>query len=275
MITGQSNILEYSNVPPPGDDRRWRRIKSVLFPVLTFLLVCGVLEAVVRAGWVQSFILPPPSEVASALFERNTDLWYGFLQTALAAVTGFCLSIVLGVMIAVVLSSSRIAQQALYPYAVFFQTVPIIAIAPMLVIWTDTKFQTVSIAACIASIFPIIANTYAGLTSTDPALRELFKLYGASSVSTLVKLRLPWALPSILTGLRVSAGLAIIGAMVGEFVGGGGLGSVIESARTQIRTDKVFAAVLLASLMGLALFTLVSLLSRLALRHWHPSEKDL
>ncbi len=252
----------------------WMKIRPIFLPVLTFIFICGVIEAIVRAGWVQDWVLPPPSNVIRSLFEQETDLWRGFMQTALAAITGFAFSTVLGILIAIVLSSSKVIQQALYPYAVFFQTVPIIAIAPMLVIWTNTTFQTVAIAACIASIFPVIANTYAGLTSTDPALKDLFKLYGASSVSSLIKLRLPWALPSILTGLRIAAGLAVIGAMVGEFVGGGGLGSVIDTSRTQQRVDRVFAAVLLASVMGLVLFSLINLISRMALRHWHASEKE-
>jgi len=248
-------------------------VLPVALPVLTFAVVCGIVEWVVARGYVQDFVLPPPSQIYHAIVEKDTDLWAGLRQTTLAAVTGFALSAVLGVLIAIVLSSNRWAKAAFYPYAVFFQTVPIIAIAPMLVIWTSSQFQVVAVAACIASIFPVIASTFAGLSGTDPALRDLFRLYGASGTATLIKLRLPWALPSILTGLRIAAGLAVIGAMVGEFVGGGGLGSVIEAAKPQIRNDKIFAAVLLASLMGLALFLLIGVASKLLLRHWHASEK--
>jgi NitT/TauT family transport system permease protein len=112
-----------------------------------------------------------------------------------------------------------------------------------------------------------------GILSTDPPLRDLFKLYGASRLVTLFKLRLPAALPQVFTGLRVSAGLAVVGAIVGEFIAGSGLGSVVDVARTQQRIDKVFAAVLLASLLGLALFGFVNLLSHLMLRRWHASEQ--
>jgi NitT/TauT family transport system permease protein len=128
-------------------------------------------------------------------------------------------------------------------------------------------------SAFICSIFPVIANTLNGIQSTDPALRDLFRLYGASTMVTLFKLRFPAALPQILTGLRVSAGLAVIGAIVGEFIGGQGLGSVVDVARTQQRTDKVFAAVLLASVLGLGLFGVINLISALTLRHWHASER--
>jgi NitT/TauT family transport system permease protein len=128
--------------------------------------------------------------------------------------------------------------------------------------------------AFIVSAFPVVANTLSGLLSTDPALRDLFRLYGASGWATLIKLRLPYALPSIMTGLRVAAGLAVIGAIVGEFIVGGGLGGVIDVAGTQQRVDKVFAGILLASLLGLTLFLLVNLISRAALRNWHSSEQS-
>jgi NitT/TauT family transport system permease protein len=171
------------------------------------------------------------------------------------------------------LSSSRGVQRAFYPYAIFFQTVPLIAVAPLLVIWFGFGLETVIASAFVASVFPVIANTLSGILSTDPPLRDLFKLYGASPLVTLFKLRLPAALPQVFTGLRVSAGLAVVGAIVGEFIAGGGLGSVVDVARTQQRIDKVFAAVLLASLLGLGLFGLINLLSYLMLRRWHASEQ--
>ena len=122
------------------------------------------------------------------------------------------------------------------------------------------------------SVFPVIANTLAGLLSVDPALRDLFRLHRASGVATLWKLRLPWALPYLLTGLRIAAGLAVIGAIVGEFVGGCGLGVVVLEAMRQQRTDLVFAAILHASALGLALFAAVSVASRILLLHWHALE---
>ena len=155
----------------------------------------------------------------------------------------------------------------------FFQTVPIIAIAPLLVIWFGYGTRTVVASAFVVSIFPVIANTLSGILSTEPALRDLFRLYGASTLVTLLKLRFPAALPQILTGLRVASGLAVIGAIVGEFIGGQGLGSVVDVARTQQRVDKVFAAVLLASVLGLALFGLINLVSYVTLRRWHASEQ--
>jgi len=208
------------------------------------------------------------------MIDSRVELVGALLATSLGALTGFAMSAVTGIAVAVLLSSSRAIERAFYPYAVFFQTVPLIAIAPLLVIWFGYGLQTVIASAFVASVFPVIANTLTGILSTDPALRDLFKLYGATPLVTLFKLRLPAALPQVFTGLRVSAGLAVIGAIVGEFIGGGGLGSVVDIARTQQRIDKVFAAVLLASILGLALFGLINWISHLALRRWHASEQS-
>ncbi|HEX4794497.1 MAG TPA: ABC transporter permease [Humisphaera sp.] len=242
-------------------------------PVLTFIIAIAAMEAAVRLFGVRTYLLPPPSQIVHTFFADGRELWGAFVQTSEGALSGFGLSAATGLIIAVALSSSAWVQRAFYPYAVFFQTVPIIAIAPLLVIWCGYGMPTVIASAFIVSIFPMIANTLSGLRSTESSLRDLFRLYGASRTATLLKLRLPFALPNIMTGLQITAGLAVIGAVVGEFIGGGGLGSVIDVARTQQRTDKVFAAVLLASLLGLALFALVSLASRLTLRRWHESER--
>src|SRR5690349_856990 len=231
-----------------------------------------MLEGMVRGGFVPAYLVPAPSSVFRALVDNRNELATAMAKTSAAAFLGFALSTLAGIGIAVLLSSSRAIQRSFYPYAVFFQTVPIIAIAPLLVIWFGYGMQTVTASAFIVSIFPIIANTLTGLLSTDPALRDLFQLYGASPGVTLVKLRFPAALPQILTGLRVASGLAVIGAVVGEFIGGQGLGSVVDIARTQQRVDKVFAAVLLASVLGLALFGVINLISALTLRRWHASE---
>ena len=248
--------------------------RKVIPAAIPFVVVTLSLEWLVRAGWIKAFLVPPPSAVFHTVLADWPELFAALAKTSAGALLGFALSALLGIAIAVFLSSSRAIQEAFYPYAVFFQTVPIIAIAPLLVIWFGYGMRTVVAAAFIVSIFPVIANTLDGILSTDPALRDLFRLYGASPAVTLWKLRVPAALPQILTGLRIAGGLAVIGAIVGEFIGGQGLGSVIDIARTQQRTDKVFAAVLLASALGLFLFGLINVLSRLMLRNWHVSEQN-
>ncbi len=249
-------------------------IKRVLPPLIPLLLVVALMEISVRQGWVAAYLVPTPTAIVTAMIESRGELGEAFLKTSAAALLGFALSTFGGVAIAVLLSSSRTIQRSFYPYAVFFQTVPIIAIAPLLVIWFGYGMRTVVASAFVVSIFPVIANTLTGILSTDPALRDLFRLYGASGRVTLFKLRFPAALPQILTGLRVASGLAVIGAIVGEFIGGEGLGSVVDVARTQQRVDKVFAAVLLASVLGLALFGLINVISALTLRRWHASEQS-
>jgi NitT/TauT family transport system permease protein len=247
--------------------------KTLLPPLIPLIVISLLAEFLVREGFVRAFLVPAPSSVLRALIDNRLELVQGLLATSAGALAGFLMSAITGVAIAVLLSSSPGVQKAFYPYAIFFQTVPLIAVAPLLVIWFGFGIRTVIASAFVASVFPVIANTLSGILSTDPNLRDLFKLYGASPLVTLFKLRLPAALPQVFTGLRVSAGLAVIGAIVGEFIAGGGLGSVVEAARTQQRIDKVFAAVLLASLLGLGLFGLINLFSYLALRRWHASEQ--
>jgi NitT/TauT family transport system permease protein len=249
-------------------------MKKAVPALIPFAVVTLSTELLVRLGLVKAYLIPAPSSICLAILDNWSELAAALGKTSAAALIGFALSTSAGIAIAVFLSSSRAIQRAFYPYAVFFQTVPIIAIAPLLVIWFGYGMRTVVASAFIVSIFPVIANTLTGLLSTDPALRDLFRLYGASTPVTLFKLRFPAALPQILTGLRVASGLAVIGAIVGEFIGGQGLGSVVDVARTQQRTDKVFAAVLLASLLGLALFGLINLISAITLRRWHASEQS-
>jgi NitT/TauT family transport system permease protein len=247
--------------------------RKAVAAAIPFLVVTMAVEGLVRGGAIKAFLVPPPSAVFGTIVRDWRELLAALAKTSAGAVLGFALSTFTGIAIAVFLSSSRAIQEAFYPYAVFFQTVPIIAIAPLLVIWFGYGMRTVVASAFIVSIFPVIANTLDGILSTDPALRDLFRLYGASPALTLWRLRLPAALPQILTGVRIAGGLAVIGAIVGEFIGGQGLGSVIDIARTQQRTDKVFAAVLLASLLGLGIFGAINMVSRLVLRRWHVSEQ--
>jgi NitT/TauT family transport system permease protein len=250
----------------------------ILPPVLVFIIAALVAEGFVRLLQIKPYILPAPSSVFAAMWHKRLDLWSSLLSTATAALLGLGLSAAAGIVIAVILSSARLVQRAFYPYTVFFQTVPIVAIAPLLVIWFDFGLISVAVSAFIASLFPVIANTLAGLRSTDPALRDLFRLYGAGPLASLWKLRLPWATPNIVTGLRIAAGLAVIGAIVGEFVAGvlergAGLGVTILVAKRMGNTADIFAAVLAASLLGLVMLTAINIAGYLLLRRWHASEQ--
>ena len=251
--------------------RRWDRPLPPLVAAIAIILAG---EVIVRGLSIPSSLLPTPTAVAQSLVRDREVLVPAILETAAASATGFALSAVLGVGLAVVLASSRFLQRAVYPYTVLLQTVPLIAIAPMMVIWLGLGYRTAAGSAFIASVFPILANTLTGLLSTDPALRDLFRLYGASRTQRLFKLMLPAALPSMFTGLRIAAGLAVIGSIVGEFIGGGGIGLAVQMAQRNQNTPTVFAAVVLASLLGIAMFLLVNLAAHFSLRHWHASEQE-
>lgn len=247
-------------------------LKKVGLPVLAFIAVISVWESIVRLGWISAFILPEPSKVWSSLIEDWPELWLALKTTTFSVGISFFLSVSIGICSAILLFTSEMVLLALYPYTIFFQTVPIIAIAPLLVIWFGYGVPAVVASAFIVSVFPVIASTLTGLLSADPALRDLFKLYRASRTQSMVKLYLPSSIPYIMNGLRISGGLAVIGAIVGEFLGGVGIGSVIDVARAQQRIDKVFASVLLASALGLLLIKSIDGVSYWLLRHWHPSE---
>lgn len=251
----------------------------VLPPALVLVMAGLAWEAYARLSGIQPYLLPRPSAVLRSFVVDRALLLSSLAATAQAALLGFAASALVGALAAVALSTTALVRRAFYPYTVFFQTVPIVAIAPLLVFWFDPGLQAVAVCAFIVSVFPVIANTLTGLRSTDPALLDLFRLYGARPAATLWKLRLPSALPSLFTGLRVAAGLAVIGTVVAEFlVGqigeGTGLGVEIAGAIRVGKTDRVFASVLLTSLLGLAMFAAVNAASHLLLRRWHASEKE-
>jgi NitT/TauT family transport system permease protein len=252
--------------------------ETILPPIVSLIGFLGAWEAIVRIRSIPAYLLPPPSAIHAAGLTNASSLLSASIMTAQSALIGFVLSAVLGVAIAVVLGTSRLLERAFYPYAVFLQTVPIVAIAPLLVIWFGPGARAVSVAAFIVSVFPIMANTLTGLRSVDPALRDLFRLHGASKWQTLFLLSLPYATPNIVTGLRVAGGLSVIGAIVGEFVAGfsegrAGLGIRILESYRMLRTDLLFAYVFCACMLGLGLFGCTNWFGIRLMRKWHPSEK--
>jgi len=257
-------------------------LRSILPPLVVLIAVSISWELSVRmrgTGGEYHMPLPTPSGIVHAISEQSSEFLAATCVTAEGALLGFVASALVGCTTAVLLSSSIWLRRALYPYTLFFQTVPVIAIAPMLEIWSGAGLRAVVIVAFIVSVFPVIANTLGGLLSTDPALEDLFRLYGSGAVARLWKLKLPSALPSLLVGLQVAAGLAVIGTVVAEFFVGTfgqneGLGVKIVSNAKYGHTDAVFAGVLLASLLGLAMFCGVNLAGRFLLRRWHPSERE-
>jgi NitT/TauT family transport system permease protein len=240
---------------------------KILLPLLPFLLVIALGEYLARAGFFPAFLFPAPSQVWRVLIEERATFLSAFGETAFCAGVGLLLSMVIGLGCALFLSASAFVRKMFYPYAIFFQTVPIIAIAPLLVIWLGYGLPTVVASAFIVSVFPVIANSVMGLLSTDVLLVNLFRSLDASPAQILLKLRFPAAVPQILGGFKIAAGLAVIGAIVGEFISGSGLGGLVDTARNQQRIDRVFAAVFLAAVLGILFFALISVLNQLLLKH--------
>jgi NitT/TauT family transport system permease protein len=236
-------------------------------PAWIFLaLLLSIWEWVVVQQWVASYLLPSPRQILHTTGELWPEIAAATLSTAQSIAWGLGLSVLCGVTLALLFFAIPLARRAILPFCIFFQTVPIISIAPLLVIWFGFGQPTVKASAFIVSLFPILANTLTGLQETDPQLKELFRLYKPSPWQLIFKLQIPSAIPYILTGVKISAGLAVIGAIVGEFIAGGGLGSLIDSARTQQRVDLVFSGVLMSSGLALLLVFVIELISRILLR---------
>ncbi|NBX26156.1 MAG: ABC transporter permease [Planctomycetes bacterium] len=256
------------------------RALRVALPPLTAALAVAVLwEVAVRMLAVPAYLLPAPSAIVQAAWDDRARLLAGTLQTAMASAGGLALAVAAGVLLGSALGASRGLQRAFYPLALLFQMVPLVAIAPLLVIWLGYGLRSTMAAAAIVAVFPVLASTLDGMRSTDTGLREIFRIHGASRLATWWKLELPSSVPAIVTGARVAAGLAVIGAVVGEFVSGSAgevspLGLVVTASMRQSRTDLVFAAVGLSACVGFALFGIVGGLGWLLLRRWHASAEQ-
>ncbi|HEU4728502.1 MAG TPA: ABC transporter permease [Kofleriaceae bacterium] len=259
--------------------RRLRELAARLVPPLcAALALLAFWELWVRWTDPPRFLFCAPSEIWRDATARAGELGMATWKTTIAVVWGFALSAVVGVAAGVILSSSRLLERALYPFTVILQTVPLVAIAPMLVIWLHAGVQAVSICAFIVSLFPVITNTLSGIRSIPQPQVELFRMYGARPWAVLFKLKLPGAIPSIMAGLRIAAGLSVIGAVVGEFVAGElgadrGLGIVVVVAAKQGELPMLFAAVVLASLLGIVMVGGVNAVAYLLMHRWHVSQR--
>jgi NitT/TauT family transport system permease protein len=245
------------------------RLPKVLAPLLFFLIGISLWQVLSTMGKLPPYLLSSPESIFHCFVEDRRELFTAMFYTGFGSLLGFFLSLILGMGMAMALYLSPFLFSVFYPFTVIFQTIPIIAIAPLLVIWFGYGLPTVISATFLASVFPVLMATLSGLRSTDPFLLDLFKLYKASRLTTLRKLVLPFAVAHLMVGLRVAAGLAVIGSIVGEFIGGGGLGSVVDSARTQQRVDKVFAAVILACALGALAIAAINGIGNLSKKKWH------
>ena len=226
------------------------RCGRIAAPLAVGAAILVLWEAVVRVESVPPYILPGPLAISESLWTDGPSLLGSLLVTLRVTLAALAAAAILGGMIAVLFSLSRIIELSLFPYAVILQVTPIVAIAPLIIIWVREPFLALLVCAWIVAFFPIVANTTVGLNSADRNLLALFQLYGASPVQVLRYLRLPTALPYFLAGLRISGGLALIGAVVAEFVAGTGgaetgLAFRILEAGYRLAIPRLFAALFL------------------------------
>jgi NitT/TauT family transport system permease protein len=256
-------------------NERRDRLRRVVLPILVLALGIVIWGVVVRINDIPPYVLPGPGLVLATLIEDWSILWSSLLVTLTTTVEGFLLATVGGIGLAVLFNQSRALEHALYPYAVILQVTPVVAIAPLLLIYLP---QQGAVLACawIVAFFPVLANTTLGLNSVDHNLIALFELYGGGRLQTLWYLKLPAALPQILGGLRIAGGLSLIGAVVAEIAAGSagagsGLAYRIAESGYRLNIPRMFAALVLLSITGVVIYFALALTSHLLLRRWHES----
>ncbi len=258
---------------------RVERILQVAVPVIVFVLAMLAWEAVVRINKIPHYILPAPTLILQTLVRDWPSLAPSLWFTLKLTFAALAVAILGGVLLAILLSMSRWAELAFLPFAVILQVTPIVAIAPLIMIYIDSTFAALLICAWIVAFFPILSNTIIGLRSADQNLRDLFQLYNATPWQRMRWLLLPSSLPFFLGGLKIAGGLALIGAVVAEFVAGAagqdtGLASRVLEASFRTEIPRMFAALVLISLCGILIYLAFNALSSLLLGHWHESETN-
>jgi NitT/TauT family transport system permease protein len=252
-------------------------VVSILAPTLVGIALIAVWEIACRVGGVPVYLFPKPSDIAATFWSDGPTLLGALGATLRVALQAFVAAITVGTLVAFLFVQSPLIEKGLFPYAVLLQVTPVVAIAPLIVILVKNTQVALTLCATIVALFPIISNTTLGLRSVDPGLVNLFRMNRAGRLQTLVRLRIPSALPYFFGGLRISSGLALIGAVVGEFVAGtggrsSGLAYEILQSGFALDIPRMFAALFLITLAGVALFVFMVALSKFALGEWHESE---
>ena len=250
---------------------------SYIAPLMTFVILLSLWEFLVILNKIPLYILPAPSDIISSLVVNYKDLFSSAFVTLRITIIAFIIASFLAIFLAILFSQSKIIELSLYPIAVIFQVTPVVAIAPLILIWVgfDNAEYAILILAIIVAFFPVLANANLGIKSVNDNLHELFSLYGSSRYQRLIKLQIPFALPFILTGMKTSIGLSLIGTVVAEFVAGSGTSTglawrIIE-AGNRLDVAKLFAALILLVILGIFLFLLISYIEKIVLKKWHGS----
>src|SRR6516225_3030059 len=253
---------------------RKREASDFLYPAAAIVLVLAAWESLTRLGAAPSYALPAPTEVALALVQQWPMLMSNAVSTTVAIVSGFALSVVVGIALAVLSSSSRIFEKSLYPLLVGSQAIPKLALAPLFVVWFGFGLLPKVIMTFLIAVFPIVVSTVQGIASVETELEFLSRSMGLSPYRTFRMIRLYRALPSIFAGLKVAITLAVVGAVVGEFVGSDrGLGTLLLRAIGVVNTPLLFAGLIVLTVLAIVLFGLIELLERFAIP-WHVSQRS-
>jgi NitT/TauT family transport system permease protein len=251
------------------------RVLRLALPAIVLAIAGALWAGVVKLENIPPYVLPGPGLVMQTLVADGPLLMSSLWVTLLTALEGFVLAAAGGIVLAILFNQSRLIEYSLYPYAVILQVTPIVAIAPLLLIYLPQPLA-VLVCAWIVAFFPVLANMTLGLSSVDHNLLALFQLYKASRWQILWRLKLPAAMPQMLAGLRIAGGLSLIGAVVAEIAAGSagagsGLAYRIAESGYRLNIPRMFAALLLLAVAGVAIFFVLSALSHLALRRWHES----
>ncbi|MFV0307889.1 MAG: ABC transporter permease [Desertimonas sp.] len=274
-----------SSTDPRDPHRRGNAVLNIVAPIIGVALFVVAWWSMHEWGMrglfdKPPFLLPSPPTVIDQAFldpTQRSNLLQGLGWTTMVALVGLAVAIVVGMSIAVLMAQASWAERTIWPYLIVAQSIPILAIAPLLGNIFGFGFGTRVLVCVIISIFPIVSNTLFGLLSADAAQHDLFTLRGAGRLTRLLKLQLPAASPAIFTGFRIAAGLSVIGAVVGELFfrqGGKGIGIVMEQYRSRTQFPETYGALILSSLLGIAVFVLFGWLSRLVVGRWHESTRS-
>lgn len=267
-----------ATAPSSTRGRSLSRSIDIVLPAVTGVVFLLGWEGLIRFYKVSKFILPPPSMIIATLISDYADLLGGLRYTAMVTVSAFLTAVVTGILFGVLLTQNRRVESMFWPYAVTMQVTPVVAIAPLIIIWVglDRVWLAMLILAWMVAFFPMLSNTAIGMKSADHGLRNVFELYGSSRWKRFRYLQLPSALPFILAGARISSGLSVIGAVVAEFVAGSGgsrgLAYMIVESGTMLNIPRMFAALVMLSAFGLSIWYATSAVQRMLLRRWHESE---
>lgn len=260
-----------------GRSRALYWLMSTTLPVLVLTAVIWVWHVAVHVFSIPRYVLPAPLDVWQSLASMRTELLQSTGRTAATAAVGLFVSSSVGTFIAFLFAQSVIVRRAFYPYAILLQTVPVIAIAPLIILTFGRGFHSVTLVAAIISMFPVITSTTTGLLQIDRQLLDLFRLHRASWWQSLWKLRFPSAMPWIISGIRIASGVAVVGAIVGEFFVGAsqpGLGALIQRKTASLNLPELYAAVIASVALGVTTFAVITFVGDCILRYWFGRQLD-